>query len=311
VAARVDAHLGRPAIVSPGAAALFIEAQIAPAATGPGWQVHIGLTADDAGMSGVRDISSPNTDCAEAADSAALAIALMIDPKSGQVRSEASFTEPMPEPPPPPAGPHRAPSSESARVAREREPTTAEAATSAGREGDTHWRARVAFGALGTLGQLPGPALGVTGGIALSPPQRHAGVELGGMYLVPRRAELRPGAGGEFSASALIANGWWSPYVGRRLSVTWLAGGQVGRIAAGGFGFRSSNRMADSWLLNITTQAELGWLLSQRWQGLLRVGLGVPLWKDSFDAVGPGGTSAIFRPSAVIGSLSIGMAVAP
>jgi hypothetical protein len=309
MAARVDAHLGRQAIVSPSAAAIFIEAEIVPAAAGPGWHVHIALTADDAGVSGVRDITSPNRDCAEAADSAALAIALMIDPTSGQPRSQGSFSAPAPEPSAPVDVPHP-PSAESTRVDRELEPTPAEAAAPR-RANDTHWRARVLLGPLATLGQLPGPALGLAGSIALSPAQRQAGVELGGMYLAPRRTELRPGAGGEFSASALTANGWWSPHRAGRFSITWLAGGQVGRIAASGFGFNSSNRAADSWLLNITTQAELGWQLSQSWQGLLRAGLGVPLWRDSFDAVGPGGESAIFRPSAVIGSLSIGIGVSP
>src|SRR5687767_8634606 len=60
LAARIDAQLGRQAIVSPGAAAIFIEAEIVPAAAGPGWRVHIGLTVGDAGVSGVREISSPS-----------------------------------------------------------------------------------------------------------------------------------------------------------------------------------------------------------------------------------------------------------
>jgi hypothetical protein len=313
MAARVDAQLGREAIVSPRAATLFIEAQITPAEPGPGWNVHISLTTDDASVSGVRNISSAGPDCAEAADSAALAIALMIDPTSGQPRSGAAFADTTLEPELPPPGPHP-PSAAPLRGAVEPAPRSAERSTigavPAVPAPGAPWRARVSLGALGMLGQLPGAAFGITGGVALGPPRRRAGVEVGGMYLPLQRAELRPNAGGEFSASALAMNGWLSPYRARRLSVTLLAGGQVGRIAAHGFGF-NSNRAADSWLLNVTTQAELGWELSQSWQALLRLGLGVPLWKDSFDAGGPSGTTPIFRPSALVGSLSLGIGVAP
>lgn len=308
IAALVDQHLGREAIVSSAAAELFIEGQIAPAAPGPGWRVYIRLTTVDASATGVRDISSAAPNCADIADSAALAIGLMIDPTSGDRRSVATFDESSPVAPT--AQPSAAPTPIEPEITTAAAPPQTTTAMRTEAVTLTYWRSRISLNALGVLGQLPGAAFGVSGGVALSPMERQVGLELSGMFLPIQREEVRQEAGGDFSASAFGLSGWWSPYRANRLSITLFAGGQVGEIEADGFGFDHSYS-ADSLLANLTAQGELGWQLAARWEVLLRLGLGIPLQKDSFETVGPDGEIVIFQPAAVTGSLSIGVGVLP
>ncbi len=173
----------------------------------------------------------------------------------------------------------------------------------------THWRARVAAGALGVVGQLPGAALGFRGAVALSPSERRAGVELSGFYLPPQRALVSEDSGADIAAAAFAAAGWWAPLRSGEWAVSLLGGGQVGQLSASGFGFEP-NRMATSLLLNAEAAAELSWG-SRTWSGFARLGLAVPLWRDTFEGTGTGGTDPIFRPAAVVGSLWVGVGLSP
>lgn len=301
VAARVDAVLGRSAFVSPAAAELFIEARVAPRQpSGTGFEVHISVKAADEAVIGVRDLVSAASSCAEIEASAALAIALLIDPEAGSADRAATPPPPTPAPSAPPPTP--APSAPAVTPPAAASPPAQPSQAS-------FWRARVAVGALGAVGQLPGAALGVRGAVGLSPVERRAGVELSGLYLPAQRAELSESSGADIAARAFAAGGWWAPYRSGECAVSLLAGAQIGQLSASGFGF-APNRMATSLLLNGEVSTELSWG-SRTWSGFARLGLAVPLWRDTFEGTRTSGTEPIFHPSAVIGSLWLGIGLSP
>ena len=90
-----------------------------------------------------------------------------------------------------------------------------------------------------------------------------------------------------------------------------LTGAQVARIFASGFGFTASNRDAASWLVSGTLECEAGLALSERWDLSLRVGLGVPVWRDTFEATTAAGTTTISAPAPFFGTLRLALAFSP
>ena len=103
----------------------------------------------------------------------------------------------------------------------------------------------------------------------------------------------------------------WSLFRGGPWLVSLLTGAQVARVFGSGFGFSASNRDAASWMVSGTVEAEASLALSQRWDLLLRVGLGVPIWRDTFEAHTMAGTSAILEPPPFFGSFRLALAVSP
>jgi len=140
------------------------------------------------------------------------------------------------------------------------------------------------------------------------------GLNLEAGYLAPRRLTIpvqERAVGGEFSLLSGQLSGAWSPYRRAPLVLSVLAGPQFARVLARGFGFTGSNRDVGSWLVSGTVEGEATWALSERWDLLLRLGLGVPIWRDSFEASTSSGVTTILEPSPFFGTLKVALAVSP
>lgn len=99
---RIEAHLGRPALVSPSVADVSIEARIAKTGDGRAarYRAIVGGTRRDGTPIGTREIASETSDCRALDDGLVLVIALMIDPDA-----LAPARPPPPSPPSPPSDP--------------------------------------------------------------------------------------------------------------------------------------------------------------------------------------------------------------
>lgn len=161
---------------------------------------------------------------------------------------------------------------------------------------------------------MPGNGFGVVVGLRQLNQARSLGLDLEVSYLAPRRVQVRAGeaeAGGQFSLLGVQLSGVWSPYRRAPLALALVAGAQAAQLYASGFGFTQSNRDVTSWMISGTLEGEAAWALSKRWDLLLRLGLGVPFGRDSFEANLPSGTTAIFEPAPLFGTLKVALAVGP
>lgn len=77
---RVDARLGDEAFVAPSNADIMLDATIAPSADQSGWRLRIHMADAEGTELGTRDFTVAKTDCREAVDAVALALALMVGP---------------------------------------------------------------------------------------------------------------------------------------------------------------------------------------------------------------------------------------
>jgi hypothetical protein len=316
LARRVAQHLKRDAFVSPAKAHVLVDASIHPAQ--PGFRVRIVLSSSDQAAPGERELVSPSSDCNDAVDSAALAIALMLDPEALSRSDEpapAAETSAMPDagaraPAPsasatPPIAPK--PAKTPPPLADAAQPT---APSRQRRLGTT----QLAVGALVASDQVPGNSFGVMAGLRRVNPARSLGLNLGASYLAPRRLPIRTGlseAGGQFSLFSAELSGVWSPLRQTPLAVSIMGGPQVARVFASGFGFTASNRDVGSWMISGTVEGELAWALSEHWDLLLRLGLGLPFWRDSFEASVFEGTTTILEPAPFFGTFKLALAVSP
>jgi hypothetical protein len=303
VALRVSAHLGRDPFATPSVASVFIEATIEPAPSG--WTTQIDFSSTSGrNPSGQRKLESTEQECGPAADAAALAIALMIDPSAlTRERTEEpppASTVAVPEPPRPVAEtrPAAAPVAPAA--------TPCAPATLAYEP----WRTRLAAGALVGVGQLPSATGGGWLGLRLSPAERRVGLEVAFAYLASREARVRAEAGGEFSSLSAAGAAFWTPLRQRRLALSFIGGVELGRILASGFGFQSF-RSQGAWTLAPTADVELSFEIAPRWELLLRVGAGVPLLRDQFEFGLNGVSQLIFEPAPLFGRAAVGVGFGP
>lgn len=303
VALRVSAHLGRDPFAGPSVASVFIEATIGPAPNG--WTTQIDFSsASGSATSGQRQLESTEQECSAAADAAALAIALMIDPnaltRERPAEPAPAPAAPTPEPSPAPRAPPPAAPKAAVVTPCPPPPTLAY----------EPWRSRLATGALIGLGQLPSATGGGWLGLRLSPAERRLGLEVTFAYLAPQEARVRAEAGGEFSLLSAAGSAFWTPLRQRRLALSLIAGVELGRILASGFGFQSF-RSQGAWTLAPTADAELSFEIAPRWELLLRVGGGVPLLRDQFEFGLNGVSQPIFEPASVFGRAAVGVSFGP
>lgn len=301
VATRVNARLGRPAFVAPTEAKLLIEATITDDRDNHAFRVHIVLNSDSGAPLGTRDLGVPGDDCRAATDTAALAIALMIDPDAAASDSQVTFpaeASPAKAPPPPPPEP--------APVA----PVAAQPAPSPPPQ-PRHWRTRLGAAALASVGQLPGIAVGALGLVRLSPHSGVGGVDVAARYLAKKDQELRPNVGGTFGASSVGLAGFWAPVQKQRLTFSVAAGGELGVIASNGYNFARRNDYRVTWLANAAVDGDLALRLSGSVLLLVRLSVKIPLVREHFEASVGGQTTEIFNTSTVLGDLALGLAFDP
>lgn len=305
VTAAVEARLRRSAFVNARNADVLIEATIAKRSENARFSVRITLSNRADALLGTRDLETPDEDCRAATDSAALAIALMIDPEA----ATADVTQGAPEPPvtsPTIAPGTAAPTSEPTSV-----PCVAATPSPAPEREPTHWRARLGLSGLVVWGQLPGTAPGLLGSVRLVPPSGLVGIEGAGRYLPEKDVEARPGAGGSVGASSASLGGFWVPLRKQRVAVSLAAAAEVGQLRARGYNFAAKNLYSREWLVNADVSGELAFQVAEPVAALLRLGLKVPLVRAEFTALVDSKSETIFKTSPVIGEVSLGLAFAP
>lgn len=308
LARRVSAHLKRDAFVSPAKATTLVDASIQPAELG--FRVRIVLSSGDQATPGERALTTINPDCNEAVDSAALAIALMLEPDA-LTRSDDPGATSAPSANAPATSAPPAPTAAPVEPAKPSPIGTATKSKAPASRPRVLGPTQLAAGALGANDQVPGNSFGVLAGLRRVNQSRSLGLDLGLTYLAPRRLELRADAGGRFSLFGAGLSGVWSPFHEAPWGLSILAGPQVARMFASGFGFTGSNRDLGSWLISGTLEGEVALAFSDRFELLLRVGLGVPVWHDTFEATVFGETSTILAPAPFFGTLKVALAFSP
>ena len=298
---RVNARLGRAALVGPRDAKVWIESTIARDNENHVFRVHIALISNAGELLGTRELTVPGDDCREATDTAALALALMIDPDAGSGRSQDAFPVEGPSDVTPPViaplpAPQPARSASRPVPAPEAEPA--------------YWRARLAIGGLISAGQLPGAAPGAFASVRLSPRSGLAGVDVLARYSPPKAEDVRPNVGGSFSATSVAIGGFWAP-VRSKAILSIGAGAELAVIAANGYNFKLSNQYRQTWLVSAELAAELALPFADRWALLLRLGTRLPFVRQEFVAMADGQSLEIFKTSAVMADLAVGLAFDP
>jgi hypothetical protein len=291
--------LKRSAFVAPANADLFVQATIG--SREPGFAVRIELTDREGARLGARDIELTEPECQQAADAAALAVALMIDPNAAlrdaqeAPPSSASF----PAAPPPPTLP--AP----AEPAVPRPPTAP--ATPAAREEPT--RVRLSVAGIVAVGSLPGLAPGVTGVLRFGSDNGRFGIDVWETFLPWQEVEVTAESGGRFRSLSGGSSGFWVPWRKGPHSLSIGAGLEIGSITGVSYGF-ASNRLDESLLLGAAAEVELALGLPYGLSVVLRPGLMVPFVVDDFHVTLGEEQKPLFEHSPLVARLSLGLALA-
>jgi hypothetical protein len=239
--------------------------------------------------------------CEQLADATALILALMIDPTASRRKPEPIAVAPpvVPPPPPPPVvappPPPVAPPAPAPRAAapplpepRRRWPSTALA---------------VVVTAVGDVGTLPGPAIGVGGSLGLSLGAYRFTTELG--YFPTRSGHLadRPAAGGDFTLVTGATVACRSVLTLGRASAGVCLGAELDAVLAKGFGVSQPQSGTARWgalLAGGRVDVKVAGPVSAE----LRVAGVVPFARPPFyfDDIG-----TVYRPTAVALRLGLGL----
>ena len=218
LAREVEQRLGRNALVSPSQADLSIEGR-AERLDGSRWHVVIELRDARGSLLGTRELASEDAACGPLMESAALAVALMIDPNAS-VRAE-----PVPLPAP--------------QIVRE----TPEGTAGPPARMPSPWRMDSSIGAIIGFGVLPAPAVGLQFDVSATAPRFWALDAFGRAYESQRRF-VQAGASVHFGSASggltmcpLRRKSAW------RLDIDLCAGGELAAVESEseGFGTGQSN----------------------------------------------------------------------
>jgi len=287
MARAVEKRLGHPVFVPPARADLSVEAYVERGDAG--WRVDITLSSADQVM-GHRDLVDQEASCDRIAESAVLAIALMIDP-------DAVLRPEPPPPAPPPVPPQPAP---------ERAPTPAPPPSAP-------WRGAAEVAAGVATGLLPeiAPGIFVRGRATL--PSRRWAFELEGAYFfkqsvaVGQREQVIETA--EFSAFFGGLSFCWLPELSPAIGVITCGGANVEVIHASASGFEDSQPTQQSLVLNLAAKGRLSFRVAEHWLLLVGADLFIPLSHDSFQANPGGSNQEVFQVPIVAGAFEVGFAL--
>lgn len=304
---RVESYLKRRVLGPPTRTSTLLECSIEPQSSG-GWQVRIRMLDRDGRPLGHRDLASAQPDCRAAEEAAALTLALMIDPNAAsEAEAGAANVDAARPTSPQQSSPTSAPPERPSERLSLGDPKNMGFRNSP-EPAAPGWGLRVDLAAVASVNQLPSPAAGAEAGIRLSPNSGPLGFNLSAAYLLQQDAELRPNAGGSFSHAALGLAGSWSIQRGSTL----LAGAELGKIFAEGYGFSGRSHTVSEWSLNAALGFELAWKLSRHFSLALRPTLEAPILRPTFEAAdASGAVQPIFRVPALVGSFALAIGYDP
>jgi hypothetical protein len=288
----IEQRLGRAALVSKEEASLVVKVELEGLRAG-GYRIEIELLRGEE-LVGKRELLSEGDSCLSVAETAALVIALAIDPEAsvGSIPIEPTAA-PRVEPPPPTAPP--APKLPPPTALSEREPRTT-----------APWQGELELGGGIASGNVPGVAGGAhVRGRAL-PPELPFAVELEAAYFPARRLEALPNKGADFAvfyAGAGLCN---RASRSSRLSALVCAGAEVGTVAGQGYGFDLTPRF-QTWTFALAARAALRFRLRPPLAVVAGPTLTIPLKRDHFETKTGGGNEELFRLAKV--GLGFGLGV--
>lgn len=280
----IEQRLRPGALVPKEDASLLVEAALEALPSG-GYRVEIALRRGEE-IVGRRELRSDDASCRSVSETAALVIALTIDPEASldALPIVASGSPPVPLEAPPPRPTSRPPSDAA------RSPAT----TWASRSPASPWQGDVELGIGIATGTVPNVAAGVqVRGRALAPGLPFA-AELEGAYFFSQRLRALPGKGADFTVfhagAGLCSRGGRS----LRLAVMFCAQAQVGAVAGEGYGFASTPRF-QTFTFAIAARAALSFRVRPPLAFTIGPWLSVPLKRDYFEIKTATATDELFR----------------
>jgi hypothetical protein len=285
VALAIEQRLGRGALVPKQEASLIVEAELDAAPSG-GFRAVIVMRRGTE-VVGRRELESADAGCQSVAETAALVIALTIDP-------QASF-EPLPvgaAPAPGPPAPVElsSPPPTSAAALPQPAPTPAlwvqpEA---------PRWQAELELAVGIATGVVPNVAGGVHASGRAAPPSWPLSIQLQAAYFPTKRLEALPGKGAGFAELYAGAGLCTRAKRAARLSVLLCAEAEVGSVAGRGYGFDSTPQFR-AWTFALGARGALRFRVRPPFAVTLGPWLVVPLRRDHFEVETASGTHELFR----------------
>jgi hypothetical protein len=197
MARAIEKRLGRAAIVSPAQADLSIEARAERSGRPPLWHAVLVLRDADGKVLGTRELNSAADDCEELRSAVVVTAALMIDPDAPlHGRQPPSLDPPAPLPAVAPQAPETRPAP-APQVIVERVEVPVPMPVPAPPQA---WRVEPSASFSVGFGVLPSVAVGVRGGVIVTPPQMWA-LEAFGVAWGNQTAPAEQGAQVRFSVT--------------------------------------------------------------------------------------------------------------
>jgi hypothetical protein len=286
----IEQRLGQAALVPRERASLLTEARLEAVSSG-GFRVEIALVRGET-LVGRRELESAEASCQGVAESAALVIALTIDPEASIASLPIAVSTAPPAAPPANAPP---PSPAPQVVERGGEPTPV---TKPAPAASPPWQGDLELGGAVATGTVPRVAAGLRLRGRALPPKLPFGFEIGGAYFPEKRLEASPGKGGDFTAFYLGAGLCSRPSRASRLSASFCAGAEVGALAGQGDGFASTPKFR-TWTFALAARGSLWFRVVPPLAIALGPTFALPLKRDFFETRTSGGTETLFRMSSV------------
>jgi hypothetical protein len=264
VANAVETRLGAHVLAPASAPDLAVEAYVEPAPP-VGYHVVVAVSDPQGRVIGRRELSSADADCAAAAESAELAIALMIDPEAHasapvalpRMAGSAPTTSSMPAVVAPPASPVLLPPQPPLVLSPPPEPEDRGHSTPPRRFA---WSAAVQASAAFTAGLLPGVAPGVRFAARMPIYDDRLALSAGASYYPEKRQEIQLSAAGPrvastFQAVAVHIGACVLPDGGRaRMGVIGCLGTDLGSMAIRTNGIDTTTG-ATGWIVDLDVRA--------------------------------------------------------
>lgn len=277
----IERRLGAGALVAKPRASLVVRVELEALPT-LGFHAEIALLRGEE-VVGRRELVSEDAACQRLAETAALVIALTIDP--------AASLEPLPivvaeEPAPSVVEPPSAPSTKPAAMPPSKPTEVPRPAAP--------WQGELelAFGI--ATGIVPNVAAGLhVRGRAL-PPRLPFGIELMGAYFPAKRLEAAPGKGADFSVFYAGAGLCSRASRTSRIAGVLCAGAQLGAIAGQGYGFDSTPSF-QTFTLALAARGAVWFRPRTSLAIVLGPSLFVPLKRDHFETTTAAGIDELFR----------------
>jgi len=278
----IEQRLGHATLVPKEQANLVIEVRLAARPEG-GFRVEITLARGDA-VVGRRELDSDEPSCQGVAETAALVIALTIDP-------EASL-EPLPIPTAPARAPQKPAPAPRLAVSERPAPDRPVPASK------PSWQADLELGGAIATGTVPNVAAGLLLRGRALPPALPFAIELEAAYFPAQQVEAQPGKGADFRTFYLGAGLCSRATRARRLGASLCAGGQIGAIAGQGYGFDVTPRFR-TLTLALAARGAFWLRVLPRLALVLGPTIAIPLKRDYFETETAAGSESLFRLSAI------------